>query len=261
MSKYFLINGRPGNAQILTIPNEITTQREFDDISDIDIITTKIPKKDKVSNLKLYNEKVLYGSTLVLEYPVKKTKGIIYRPFFDESVDDKSKKKIEKFKRYSFERYERVQAKLRGEDVSLELDRNKKFNDFLYDLLYDSLYVIGDEKGRKSLLDYNSLLPKDLKNQLLEVKEGTLDLGQSLNKISRSLSNYKSLRNFMMEYIHLYGTSYAGLRSEVENNSSERVNGRIYGNEELIRSAITDMDNHQMTLDECMKLTRGRKNG
>ena len=35
----------------------------------------------------------------------------------------------------------------------------------------------------------------------------------------------------------------------------------IYGNEELIRSAITDMDNHQMTLDECMKLTRGRKNG
>lgn len=256
MAKYYLINGTPNNAQILTLPNEVSWAKEFDDISEIDIITTKIPAGKAAGTLKVYNEELLRGSSLIMEYPVKKTKGLIYRPFFDESVDEKSKKRINEFRNYSFERYERVQAKKNNSKISVELDRTSKFDSFVYGVLYDILY--GRDQGMTDLDNYNYLLSRDLRTQLLDVKDGVVDLDRDFNRISRTLTNYKSLRNLLMEYIHMYGTGKGGLKPDVDKYTAEYVNGRAYCIDAMVQNAIKDMENHQMTLDECMRLKRGR---
>lgn len=258
MSKYYLMNGTPNGAQILSLPTEDDVVREFDDISEIDLITTKIPASEAKGKLKIYNKEILRGSMLILEYPVKKTKGLIYRPFFDESSNEKASRWLHSFTPYIEERIDRVEHKELDKRVSLELTKDDKFYEYLSYILYD-LNKSEVDFGANSLMGFNSLIPKDFKAQYEEYIKEQYHSQYSLQHLTRSLSNYKSLRNFMMEYIAHLSRSYGGLKRDVDRFTEEYVNGRAYCNQQMVDLASRDMAYHQMTIDECVKTLEKRK--
>ena len=234
MAKDYLININKKDGKVLYANSELDF--EFDDISKIDKITSHLSEEELKKNLKLYNGKLLRGNTFILETPNDNSKGYLYRPFVNETTS-KSEKYLYTFDDYINERIKRVNDKATNKKVKLELAQTPDFYEFTNEMLDDLMRAfINKSLYSYELLSVRSLIPDDIITHIVKAREEYpfLSVRQKENElahIGRSLSGYRALRNFLMEYIRFKNEEYGGLNRPMYVSCNEFKNGKYYIND------------------------------
>ena len=234
MAKDYLVNINKKNGKLLFVDENLSF--EFDDVSKIDKITSHMREDELKKSLKVYNEKLLRGKIFILETTNDNSKGYMYRPFINESTS-KSEKYLYRFDDYIDERIKRVNDKSSDRKVKLELAQTPEFYEFTNEMLDDlmrgyinkSLYVY-------EALSVRSLIPDDLVKHMVKVIDEYDSLSlknkeKELVHIGRSLSGYRALRNFLMEYIKFKNEEYGGLNRPMYLCCNKFDKGKYYIND------------------------------
>ncbi len=231
MSKDYLVNINRKDGQVLFADEN--SNFEFDDVSKIDKITSHLREEELKKNLKVYNGKLLRGNIFILETPNDNSKGYMYRPFINETTS-KTEKYLYTFDDYIDERIKRVNDKVSDKKVKLELAQTPDFYEFTNEMLDDLMRgYINKSNYAFELLSVRSLIPDDIIRHMVKVKDeyDTYSIKQKekeLAHIGRSLSSYRALRNFLMEYIKYKNEEYGGLNRPMYVRCNEFTNGKYY---------------------------------
>lgn len=242
MAKDYLINLTKEKGQILNV-NDIDF--EFDDISKIDKITFEMSQDELKKYIKSYNGKVLRGRNFILE-TVSSGKGNLYKTFINETKS-KSEKYLDEFSRYIDERIERVDTKKKDKTCRLELARTSYFEEYVNEMLDDVIRgFIDGALPAYEMISVRSLMPNDIATHIVKVKNdykglSVSDKEKELRHISRSLTCYKSLRNFLMEYIRFKNGEYGGLNRPLYLYSETAKNGKYYIKESIMSDLREDI--------------------
>ena len=230
MAKDYLININKTDSKVL-FANE--KEFEFDDVSKIDKITFHLREEEFKKNLKSFNGKLLRGNIFILETPNDNSKGYLYRPFIDETTS-KTEKYLSTFDDYINERIQRVNDKAVNKKVKLELALTPDFYEFTNEMLDDLMRgYINKSNYSYEFLSVRSLIPDDVIKHIVQVKDEYNSLSlekkeKELIHIGRSLSCYRSLRNFLMEYIRFKNEEYGGLNKPMFDCCNRFYLGKYY---------------------------------
>ncbi len=157
----------------------------------------------------------------------------MYRPFINETTS-KTEKYLYTFDDYIDERIKRVNDKVSDKKVKLELAQTPDFYEFTNEMLDDLMRgYINKSNYAFELLSVRSLIPDDIIRHMVKVKDeyDTYSIKQKekeLAHIGRSLSSYRALRNFLMEYIKYKNEEYGGLNRPMYVRCNEFTNGKYY---------------------------------
>ena len=205
--KYYFLNGDKGKGKALFLEENGVIRRDFNDISNIDLITLNMKKKDLRDIINEYNKgEDLSGYFYDASYPhcidkVKKgeillPKTEVYPAFFDFS-SERTEYYIDKLKEFAEERKYKVEN-----GMLKHLDDTPDFNLFIENLLYR----IFDEFDSR-ITGYDSLLAHKLKEIINErfddykEKDNSQYVKFRLKTIKNILTNYTQLRLLVMEYL------------------------------------------------------------
>ncbi len=244
MAKDYLININKKDAKV--VYTDAKSNFEYDDVSKIDKITSHLSEEELKKNLKEYNGKLLRGNIFIIETPNDNSKGYLYRPFINETTS-LTEKYLYTFDDYIDERIKRVNDKSANKKAKLELALTPDFYEFTNEMLDDLM------KGyiNKSLYTYDalskkSLIPKDIIDHMEKVKDeysfySVRQKEKELAHIGRSLSCYRALRNFLMEYIRVKNEEYGGLNRLMYLCCNEFKMGKYYINDSRLDDIQEDI--------------------
>ena len=243
MGKDYLVNLTKQKEQILY--TDEYSNFEYDDISKIDKITFNMNQDELKKYIKNINGKVLRGNNFIFETS-STGKGYIYRPFINETKS-KSEKYLDEFSKYIDERIERVDTKKFDKTCRLELARTSDFEEYVNEMLDDVIRgFIDGALPAYEMISVRSLMPNDIATHIVKVKNdykgfNVSEKEKELRHISRSLTCYKSLRNFLMEYIRFKNNEYGGLNRQLYLYSNSIKNGKYYIGDKLMSDINEDI--------------------
>lgn len=241
--KDYLINTTHDKAKIL-YPDS-TNIFEYNDISEIDKITTHLSEDNLKKELRK-NNKLYRGPIFILEKPVKKDIGNMYKVFVNETTS-KTEKYLNEFDQYTNERITRIQDQATNPKVKLELARTEIFEEYINEMLDDVIRgFISGSIPIYEMISVRSLMPNDIATHIVKVKNDYKSFSVSekekeLRHISRSLTGYKALRNFLMEYIRYKNGGYGGLNTTLYNYSAHTNAGKFYPSNNLMNQLNKDI--------------------
>lgn len=236
-SKDYLIDTTKEKAKIIYPDSNL--KYEYNDISEIDKITFNLTEEKLKKQLKESNEKILRGKLFIYEKSIDENIGNMYKVFVNETTS-KSEKYLAEFERYIDERMARVKAKSTDKDVHLQLAETEIFYQYIEEMLDDVIKSFIDGAFPVyEMIGANSLMPNDIATQIVGVKNDYKSFSDSERKkeikhIGRSLSGYKALRNFLMEYIRFKNGGYGGLKRTLYSYSEKTINGKCYPPEKIM---------------------------
>lgn len=229
---YYLIGGnkKDESSKVLGLNVNGEINYEFNDISDIDLQTTLIPRKDFTSELSKNNIEFdkSKDSIFLVQFPFTKTK--------EESKLYYTIKDFESEKTHGFIKNLRVFAQERSEQAKnndkLILEPSQDFKDFAYQLMDDII----DEREKcyskmKTFFGDQTLVLKYLKDKFdIIYKTYYPDvINEQRDKILIKLQDYKALRNLVLEYSLYLENENILLRSNLMKFTKEERNGQLIG--------------------------------
>ena len=241
--KDYLINTTHDKAKIL-YPDS-TNIFEYNDISEIDKITAHLSEDELKKQLK-ENNKLLRGPLFILEKPIKKDLGNMYKVFVDETTS-KTEKYLSEFDHYIDERIARVKDQSTNSKVKVELARTEMFEEYINEMLDDVIRgFISGSIPVYEMISVRSLMPNDIATHIVKVKNDYKSFNVSekekeLRHISRSLTGYKALRNFLMEYIRYKNGGYGGLNTTLYNYADHTNGGKYYPSDKIMDQLNDDI--------------------
>lgn len=242
--KDYLINTTHDRAQILYPDTNL--KYEFNDIAEIDKLTFNLRETELKKQLRECNDKLLRGPIFILENQTNLDKSNMYRVFVNETTS-KSEKYLSEFEKYIDERIDRVKNKEIDSSTKLELARTEVLDEYINEMLDEVIrkfiegYVPVNE-----MISVRSLMPNDIATHIVKIKNDYTSLSvdkkeKELRHIGRSLSGYKALRNFLMEYIKLKNGEYGGLNTTLYKYSGRTIRGKYYPTEKIANQIKEDI--------------------
>ena len=231
MAKDYFINVTKQKGEVLYANSLLDLG--FNDIAELDKITAHMTKEERIKYFKQFNKNMLRGQEFILENPDNGSKGSIYKIFVNETTD-KTSKYLDKFDDFIDERIQRSKDKVTDKTCKLELARTDDFENYVNEMLDDILRgLINKNVPVYEILSVRSLITDDAIRHIVKAREDYECLTasqkeQELRHISRSLTGYKALRGFVMEYIRYKNGQYGGLNNMLYIYSSEFKNGKYY---------------------------------
>lgn len=255
--RYYFLNGKLGHGKALFLPEKGVLRRDFTDISNIDLITLNIKKKDMRDVIGDYNRgEDISGAFYDASYPrglSKLRKGEIDKPetdiqpaIFDFS-SERTEYYLDKLKEYAEERNYKAEH-----GINVKLDETVSFNCFIENLLY-RIFDDFDER----ISSYESLVGLPLKdrinNRFDEYKDmDTCQYVQRRLKTMRDiLSNYTQLRILILEYLCLKENYNPNLRGVMNNISTWKHENMT----PFTKNINSREEYRQLVLSDFMELT------
>ncbi len=236
-SKDYLINTTHDKAKIIYPDSNL--KYEYNDISEIDKITFNLTEEKLKKELKESNGKLLRGPVFIYEKPINRNIGNMYKVFVNETTS-KSEKYLADFEKYIDERMARVKAKSTDKDVHLQLAETEIFYQYIEEMLDEVIRAFIDGAVPVyEMISVRSLMPNDIATHIVRVKNDYKSFNvdekkKELRHIGRSLSGYKALRNFLMEYIKFKNDEYGGLNRTLFNYAGRTIKGKYYPTEKIM---------------------------
>jgi hypothetical protein len=254
MARDYFINVTKQKGEVLYANPSLDV--EFNDIAELDKITAHMTKEERIKYFKEFNNKMLRGQEFILEtpnngskgniYKINGSKGNIYKIFVNETTE-KTSKYLDKFDDFIDERIQRSKDKVTDKTCKLELARTDDFEDYVNEMLDDILRgLINKNVPVYEILSVRSLITDDAIRHIVKAREDYECLTasqkeQELRHISRSLTGYKALRGFVMEYIRYKNGQYGGLNNMLYIYSSEFINGKYYLSNKINKQLSEDI--------------------
>ncbi len=247
--KDYLINTTKKDAKIIS--PDSSKIFEYNDISYIDKITSHLFEDELKKELKKNNDKLLRGPVFILEKSGKKELGNMYRVLTNETTS-KSEKYLDEFDKYIDERISRVEAQANDSKVKVELARTDMFEEYINEMLDDVIRgFISGSIPVYEMISVRSLMPNDIATHIVKVKNdyesfSVSEKEKELRHISRSLTGYKALRNFLMEYIKYKNGEYGGLNRTLYNYSNITSGGKYYPSKQIMDQLNNDIKERKL---------------
>lgn len=248
--KYYLMNGVNGIGDTVNLCVDGKIQKEFDDISMIDLQTMDIIKKDAKNILREYNHvNNLPGMFYIIGYPFN-AKPRSFAPIFNYNKTILNKY-YDALRKFAIERANNIKN---GNNLKLEM--NSYLENYIYEILYSIL-----NNHIKSMSYYESIISLKLK-EIIKAKFNDCNYGKSVGSyldensivIENILSNYTEVRNLTIEYI-LY---LAGYNANVRNMIKKTEKWNNFGiTKEAYQSDIKEYE--QLELSDFMDISKVKR--
>ena len=215
---YYLLNGKNGEGNALNLLVDGKLQRNFIDISSLDIQTLNLPQTKAKEILQEYNPKLdLTGMFYNASYPHLKTKTKTYATiFYDENKN--AKYYIDQLKYFAEQRNYKKEH-----HEKIKLDENRVLDEYIRKILCNILNT-----SQNNLTNYESLMSAKLKEVLKERyttyynKETNNYINSKIYILRSLLSNYTELRNLTIEYLLYIEGQNTNIRTKIK--SKEKWN-------------------------------------
>ena len=210
MAKYYLMNGQSGTSNSTYLLNGEYLLNNFNDISDIDLITMNISRKESYEILKKYNPKLEKDNIMyIASYPHSNNKIKTYAPIFNLN-NSETEYYIENLTYFAKERKYKKEVGLKT-----QLDDDRKFNNYIRTLLYKIL-----DNNNSSITNYESIISMKLKtilNDRYQVGKSTNEyINSNIYIFKQLLNHYTELRNLTLEYMLLKSKLKTDLRTFIK---------------------------------------------
>ena len=209
-ANYYLLNGKNGEGNTLNLLVDGKLQRNFIDISTLDLQTMNISEENAKEVLQEYNPKLdLTGVFYNASFPHSKTETKTYATIFNQE-DDRVKYYMDQLRYFAEQRNYKKEH-----HEKVKLDENRVLDEYIRTIIYNVL-----NGPQSKLTAYESMMSAKLKDILKErytYTNGTHNYINSKIYILRNLlSSYTELRNITLEYMLYLQRKNTSIRSQIK---------------------------------------------
>ena len=209
-ANYYLLNGKNGEGNTLNLLVDGNLQRNFIDISTLDLQTMDIVEERAKEILKEYNPKLdLTGMFYNASYPHSKTETKTYATIFNQE-DDRVKYYMDQLRYFAEQRNYKKEH-----HEKVKLDENRVLDEYIRTIIYNVL-----NGPQSKLTAYESMMSAKLKDILKErytYTNGTHNyINSKIYMLRNLLSNYTELRNLTLEYMLYLQGKNTNIRTKIK---------------------------------------------